>query len=79
MAERMPLPLDLQRVTIDTRDLDDTTPERTAQLSMLMLRLGSLLGHFPTARAHIEIWNDLVEDNLHLHVEIVIPNEELEA
>jgi hypothetical protein len=79
MAERMPLPFDVQRVTMDTRDLDDTTPERTAQISMMMLRLGGFLGHFPTARAHVQIWDDRVEHNLHLQVEMVIPNEELEA
>lgn len=75
----MTLPFDLQHVTLDTEGIETLDPARCDQIAALMLRLGSFLGHFPTARAHVQIWNDLVEDTLHLQVEIVIADEELGA
>lgn len=67
---------DTQRVTVNTEGLESCDPERAAQVAALMLRLGSLFGHFPTARAHVTLWEDVVEYNLHLQVDLVLPQEE---
>lgn len=72
----MTVPWDTQRVTLDVQGLEACDPARSAQVALLMLRVGSLLGHFPTARAHVSLWEDVVEWHLHCQIEMVLPPEE---